>query len=521
MIRGRQAARASRAWPLVAVLAVLAASALTAEARAGADPGFLTSEDAMLTPVAPGVSVEPIITVGETLPSGYRFESIPDGISVQHLPGSRTQAFINHETSRVPFPFNPATGVGEADFTNAMVSRLTLNTSTGGVLAGRYVIPSEANYQRFCSNFIARKFHGFERPLLFTNEEATDFVNRTGNAWPAGPNAEQAGVVVAYDLRDDRYRTIYGMGRHNHENSVALPGYGHPVVLSGDDTFSAPSSQLYMYMASSAQAVWEDEGTLWAFKSDKPNINDYGDLAHSASVSGRFIRVPRSVAVGDQTALETWSNEHNVFQFIRLEDIAYDRRNPNVVYLADTGEPRALPGPGTARMTRGPSGTQGPFPNGRIFELVLDGDNPRKVRSLSILIDGDVIGDAGSGLVEFVHQPDNLETTSRSLLIQEDPGSHNQYAAGDPAGTTARIWRYDFQTGQLTVVARVDQSLDPAANQGAWESSGIVRARAFGPDAFLVDVQAHTLFVDREEHPGGVSLKREGGQLLLLHDPGA
>jgi hypothetical protein len=500
---------------LTAAVVVAALLALNMPAAAQHDPGFKTDQEAMITPVASGVTVEPLITVGETLPgSSYRFESIPDGIALRK-DGKRVEAFVNHETSTVPFP--PT----ESDFTNALVSRLTLNTSTAGVLAGRYVIPSSANYQRFCSNFLATTVHGFERPMLFTNEESSDLVNRTGQAWPPGPNAEQAGVVVAYDVRHDRYRTIYGMGRHNHENSVALPGYGHPVILSGDDTFSAPSSQLYMYQAASAQAVWADTGTLWAFKSNNPAINDYGDLAHSASVSGRFIRVPRTIAVGDQAALETWSNDHGVFQFIRVEDIAYDRKDPHVVYFADTGEPRALPGPGTARMTRGPSGTEGPFPNGRIFRLVLDENDPRLVRSLSILIDGDVIGDAGSGLVALIHQPDNLESTRRSLLIQEDPGSHNQYAPNDATGTTARIWRYDFETGALTVIARVDQSLDPAASQGAWESSGIVRAWGFGPDAFLVDVQAHTLHVDREEHPGGVNLKREGGQLLLLRDPNA
>mgnify|MGYP003345617477 CR=1 FL=1 len=36
-----------------------------------------------------------------------------------------------------------------------------------------------------------------------------------------------------------KHTPIYGMGRHNHENSVAIPGYGKPVVLSGDDTFTS------------------------------------------------------------------------------------------------------------------------------------------------------------------------------------------------------------------------------------------------------------------------------------------
>ena len=41
-----------------------------------------------------------------------------------------------------------------------------------------------------------------------------------------------------------------------------------------------------------------------------------------------------------QTALENWSNANNVFQFVRVEDIAYDPDNPRVVYFADTGSTR-------------------------------------------------------------------------------------------------------------------------------------------------------------------------------------
>jgi hypothetical protein len=393
------------------------------------------------------------------------------------------------------------------------------------------VIPSEANYQRFCSNFLASHKHGFERPLLFTNEEATDFVNRTGTAWPGTPG-EQAGVVVAFDVRSKQYRTIYGMGRHNHENSVALEKYGHPVVLSGDDTFSAPASQMYMYLADDADAVWNDEGTLWAFKSSNAAINDYGDLSGTQSVAGEFIRVPTDIAKGDQTGLENWSNANNVFQFIRVEDIAYDRKHKNVVYFADTGEPRALPDATTGRLRRGPSGTMGPWPNGRIFKMVLDRKDPKKVESLSILIDGDARGAAGAGALDLIHQPDNVETTRDLLLLQEDPGSHNQYPLG--TGTTARIWAYDLKKGGAPyVVARVNQSADEGptdvdasttkAPAGGWESSGIVDAsKFFGKGAFLVDVQAGSLIIEEEvrvEGPNRLTYQREGGQLLLFRLP--
>jgi len=505
-----------------AALFVLLGVTLTA-GLAGAgdnDSGFKTSQPAMLTPLAAGASVTPIMNVGETLKSGYLMETIPDGIALRTRGEGRVDVYLNHETSLVPFPFTPATGVGFSDFSNAMLSHLTLNQHSAGVLQGEYAIPSEANFQRFCSNFLVGPAQGFERELVFTNEEATDFVNRTGTAWPPGPGAEQAGVVVAYDVKSGAYRAIYGMGRHNHENSVAVPGYGHPVVLSGDDTFLAPSSQLYMYSAANGQAVWNDQGQLRAFKSNDPNVNDYSDLSGSASVSGEFIEVPENVANGDQTALENWSNDHGVFQFIRVEDIAYDRNTPNVVYFADTGEPRARAGAGSARMTRASTGG-GPFPNGRIFKMVLNPLDETQVTSLSILVEGDPNGAASAGNVSFIHNPDNVETTGNSLLIQEDPGSQNQYAASNTSGTTARIWLYDLNTHALTVVAKVNQAQDAVANQGSWESSGIVDASsAFGPGAFLVSIQAHTIFVQQEQR-GLLTFKREAGQLLVFHLAGA
>jgi hypothetical protein len=537
-----------------AAVAAVAVAVLAMPAAARHDRGFKTSQAAMLDPAVPGATVEPLITVGETLPgSTYKFESIPDGISLWKGRHGAVHAYVNHETSTVPFPFTPATGVGLNDFTNALLSKLTLARKSGGILAGEYVIPDEANYQRFCSNFLASQKHGFERPLLFTNEEATDLVNRTGTAWPAGPNPEQAGVVVAFDVKSGEYRSIYGMGRHNHENSVALEGYRGPVVLSGDDTFTAPASQLYMYTARNGRAVWNDQGTLWAFVSDDPATNDYGDLSGSESVSGRFIPVPRIIATGKradgtdaksadvgfptppasaglpdgpQWLLEHWSNTNNVFQFIRIEDTAYDRKHRNVLYVADTGEPRALPDPATGRLRRGPSGTIGPWPNGRMFKFVFDKRDPTIVKSLSILIDGDARGAAGAGALDLIHQPDNVETTKDLLLFQEDPGSHNQYPLG--TGTNARIWAYDLEAGGAPfVVARVNQSADNGptdknaslANAGGWESSGIVDAsKFFGKGSFLVDIQAGTLIVE-EEQRGTLTYQREGGQLLLFRLP--
>ena len=531
----------------LASLAITAAALLTLvviPATAGDGPGFKTSQPAMLTGVG-GTTVTPIISVGDNV-GDYMFEAIPDGISFSKINGNGTaDILVNHELSLVPFPAT------RQDPSNALLSEIRLHQRSAGVLRGRYVIPSSAAYQRFCSNFLVGSEHGFERELLFTNEEARDIVLRQPDSWHqpgvqlTEPGAEQAGVVVAYDVKSGDYRSIYGMGRHNHENAVGVPGYGYPVVLSGDDTFDAPASQLYLYKAASGAAVWNDQGSLYAFVSNTPTVNDYGDLSTaSPSVTGHFIEVPRAIATGKingrevtsadfgypapgaadppqplmpdgpQWVLEHWSNINNVFQFIRIEDIAYDRANGKTVYFADTGEPRARPHATSTRLFRGATG--GPYMNGRLFKLVMNSSDPLGTATLSIL-PGANFDDLGYNNAAAPHQPDNIESTANAVFFQEDPGSHNAQPTF-PGATNARIWRYGLATGVSTVSAMVDQSMSPVTNRGTWESSGIVDASAvFGPGAFLVDIQAHQWDMDAGtgNDPPAVP-KRERGQLLLI-----
>jgi hypothetical protein len=233
--------------------------------------------------------------------------------------------------------------------------------------------------------------------------------------------------------------------------------------------------------------------------------------------------------------LEYWSHLNHVFQFVRVEDIAYDKRPGmgNVVYFADTG--RATAGdPGANKST-----------NGRIWKMVLDPDDPTQVDSLSILLDGD---DSAVQTPGEIHQPDNVETTATGLLVTEDPGGNNQFPANssDPNATTARLWYVPFSSpGSAQIVAKIDQSTDagptdvgPAptndpslGNWGSWETTGIVDASAaFGAGAYLINVQAHSLwiekapgpdtFIDSETVNPDFTYKREGGQLLLLRIPG-
>ena len=572
----------------VAAVSVAGATAAFAGPSSNEKAGFKTARASMLSPVMTGVQVEPLLTVGDVLPSGFRFEAIPDGISVRTRGQGRADVFVNHETSKVPFPYvtaTPTAANGENDFDNAQVSHLIFNQKSGGVLNGSFAIESSAGYQRFCSNYLATSREGFDRDILFTNEEAIDYVLRQEDSWPPAigdPNEKQIGLVVALDVRTGKHTAIPGMGRHNHENAVAIPGFDKLAVMSGDDTFTSgpltipaggpipagsrpAQSQLFSYIASDTDSVLADEGDLWAFVSDNASFNDYYDFipGSAQTVSGHFVKVPKHIATGldtdgselkaadvgyplpptdgswqrdnrtttpigldgPQWVLEYWSQLNNVFPFVRVEDIAYDKRPgmENVVYVVDSGR-------GTAGASQ-----PGRSTNGRVWKMVLDSDDPTKVTSFSVHVEGD---DTPVKTLGEVHQPDNIESTPTGLLLTEDPGSSQQFPVGstDPAATTARLWWVPF-AGAPQVVVKVDQSADGGptdvdgrapGNLGAWESSGIVDASAaFGPGAFLIDVQAGTLWVEKapgDDNNGDgqpdFTYKRAGGQLLLLRIPG-
>ena len=586
---------------LACAVAAISVAGATAAFAGDNDSGFKTEQPAMLSPVMAGVQIDPLLTVGDVLPSGYRFESIPDGISLRTRGQGRVDLFVNHETSKVPFPYNTATPTaanGQSDFDNAQVSRLILNQHSAGVLNGSFVIPSSGGFQRFCSNYLATSKEGFDRDILFTNEESPDYVLRQEDSWPPAigdPAEEENGVVLAIDVKTGKYHTVYGMGRHNHENDVAIPGFDDLVVLSGDDTFTsgpltgvpAPppgtpalpgpvpaQSQLYSYIAPSTDDLLADEGDLWAFVSDTPGVRNYYDVTPGSgtTVAGHFVKVPKNIATGrnadgseltsadvgfpapptngswqrdlrsvtpigidgPQWVLEYWSDINNVFQFVRVEDIAYDKRPgmSNVVYIVDSGRGR--------RVTDTPVDTPFLSSNGRVWKMVFDKDDPTKVTSLTVLVEGD---DAPVKTLNEIHQPDNVESTATGLLVTEDPGSSQQFAPTDTSAsaTTARLWYVPF-SGSPQVVAKVNHSADGGptdvgplptgdasiGNQGAWESSGIVDASAaFGPGAYLIDVQAHTLWIEKapgDDNNGDgqpdFTFKREGGQLLLLKIPG-
>ena len=486
----------------------------------GSHPHPNPSPYVALTAAAAGGQIVPLINSGDSY-HDVIFEGIPDGIGV--VPGSGTvDLYVTHEQSHVPFS-------GFADFQDSSVSRVTVDTNLKQVVGLDVALSPDLGFIRFCSAFMAGPEQGFDDYTFFVNEESNDIIDVvTGAPYGADPSIapyRQAGYSVALNTATEDVTVLSRMGRHNHENTVVVPGgWKWTATLSGDDTFTAPSSQLYLHTANDADQIVSDKGQLWAFQvtaTDEGAVdpfdpandaNDYLEIGLGDDWSGRFIHVPTDVARGvtaeaPQAALENWSNANNVFQFVRVEDIAYDPDSPRTVYFADTGTTRLAEDAATGRLIR--LGAGGTNSNGRIFKMVLNAKDPRIVDSFSILLDADTIPAAQGGPMR---NPDNIAISSNSIMVQEDPPNN------------AKVWRHDLATGSWTHVA--------TATQPIAETSGIVDVSDWFEDGWwALDVQSHINKTEGTETLtyttpiSGTVLtykeRREDGQLLLMQIPGS
>ena len=146
---------------------------------------------------------------------------------------------------------------------------------------------------------------------------------------------------------------------------------------------------------------------------------------------------------------------------MRLEDADYNKVDNSIVCITDTGSDEF--------------GEK--YKNGRLYQFEIiepslnqtknvtnnNNSNTTYEVKVSILLDGDNGDD--------LRNPDNIATSKKSIMIQEDI---NDYNAID-AGVNARILKYDLTIDNLNSVSIVDQSQDVSyPKAGEWESSRII-----------------------------------------------
>jgi len=490
-----------RAVPAAGALFALAAIFLVSSALGShAGTAVKTAKQPFLVPVASGVTVDPILSVGDVVPTGqtppYQMSGIPDGLGAygnkKHGRGARKgkgklpetfTVVMNHELGR-SFPGNPP-GV------DTRISRLRIDRETRDVKEGKYLFTGLEGYERFCSATL-RIIGG--KPLYFTGEEAVPMANQ-----PPGPAHDGSSIVM--DPETGAFRETAHFGHLQHENVVPIR-LSKWVFLTTEDDFRPGASYLYAYIAPSfKKAIAGTQGSLYVWKADNPAETGAATATKGESIPGHFVAVTQAENANDNT-LKAAAAAKGAFQFDRLEDAANLNLHSSRVYIADTGKGTRL--------------------RGRVYQFDISRSDPTRA-TLKLILNGDAPDN------DDIYNPDNMDMSDRVLMIQEDREAPFRGAA--VGGGYNRVMEYRFSDGQLRAVARVNTppGTPPGSNTencagclpGTWESSGIINAgHVLGRGWWLLDVQGHN---STAPQPGPSlvpnSATGENGQLLALFVP--
>ena len=536
----------------VAGAAVLAGSAFAAANY------WKTENDTFrqITTLAKGVKYDPILTVGDGYeldwgsgkaekvgaPLGsYRTSGIMDGIGSKDNGDGTSTIWVNHELS--------GDGVEEP---GSRISELKIDNRKRTVLSGKYLVDGTEGYRRFCSsNYFAGgprklKASGHRYEAYYTGEENTTSIPEDAPGIGVDPTFEAiSGRVVTYVPATKKFAEITAFGATDPwENVVALKGYGKFVLMGLSDgsgrgewlTGRNNRSQLFMFVADSQKAALNGEGEVYVFVADEPTGAQPGvpediTLKKGAGyLSGVFKRVDQKyVQAKDWRVADKAVEEMGAYTFTRLEDGAQDvrRGKRNHFWFTETGEPEDDL-PDDVEQPDGTLGVPGYDANGdiiaptrtpdrgRLYEMVI----PRSgfaaddgiAAKMRVVLDGD----EGDNIVS----PDNMGISSRGILFNEDrndqfglPGK----ATADDSGHGNVNW-YRFGADDALTVARVNTT---AGDPGDWESSGTVLAPEHGKDAWLIDVQAHSIQAPQPGVDGKSVFMGHGGQLGVLKVPGS
>ena len=422
---------------------------------------FLTQTKSYLQVISPSNStLKSLITFNDVLSNGYVFPRLPDGLASIPNRDGLVDIFVNHELS--------------LDKVNeyAKISKLTLDKN-GGIISGELIEDGSGKYERFCSATIF-KDNGFKNPVFVTNEEIEE------------------GIVVAYDIVTKNKTEMPWLGKFSHENTILVPNKNNKTIVLTTEDNESMHSQLYMFISNNPTDFLNGIGQLYVLAGEN-NITSFQDLQKGITYNGYFQPVTWNWMTQNSTDLENEVQKLNALDFMRLEDTDYNKVDNSIIYITDTGSDEF--------------GER--YEDGRLYQFEImepsfnhsnnanvTNNNYYKVK-ISILLDGDDGDD--------LRNPDNIATSKKSIMIQEDLNDYNII----DGGVNARVLKYDLTSHNLNPVAIVDQSQDVSHTRaGEWESSGIIEVfDIFGKGYWLLDIQAHTL--------------GEGGQLLLMNNPGS
>lgn len=460
---------------------------LAAEVNAQTVKGPSSSATPYLLPVAPGVKITSILSVGDTV-AGYRMAGIPDGMGAFDNNDGTFTLLMNHELGKTAGTTRAHGSIGsfvsrwiirKSDMKVLSGSDLMQRVNLWNVAAGRYYTyyssaPSaSAAFDRFCSGDLApvsayynpKTGKGTMARILMNGEE-TGAEGRAMAHIASGPDAGSS-----YEL--PRF------GKASWENYVAHGFESDSTIAIGMD--DATPGQVYVYVGAKTNTGSEIE------KAGLTNGKLFG-VAVSGLVaeSGTSVPTPGTafslVDLGDVSSMtgatiNTNSNTLGVTTFLRPEDGAWDPANDSDFYF------------NTTNSISGPS---------RVWKLHFTNPaNPSLGGTITAVLDG----------TEGQKMLDNMGMDHFGhMLLVEDVGNNAhlgrllQYdIAGDALKTLAEHDSTRFLSGGSRFLTQDEEAT------GVFDMQDIL-----GAGMFLVNSQAHYSIAGELV---------EGGQLMAVFNP--
>jgi len=438
---------------------------------------------------------------------------IPDGLGVHPNGDGTSTLYMNHELRHSALS-EPVVGSSWKQ-KGAFVSKWILDANGNPIAGARaydhvylentYVGPaaqtnnSTRPFSRFCSGSLAGPPDGFDRWIYFANEEESTAANSFDG---------KGGLSVA--IVDGNAYALPKLGRFSWENTLVQPNHGTRTVIMGMEDGPAAlakeveNSQVYMYVGKKDRRAGTgvlrrnglDNGDLYVLVPKDPAYGSEKEF-RSGQIEVEWAHIPNAGELTDQQ-LEAASDAVGALRFARPEDGAFNKLNRNEFFFVTTG------------------GEAGANVLGRLYSLRLHPGNVTEGGTLEVLYNADDVVAAGG---DIALSPDNIDTSERYLMINEDGTSESRLVMG-AKGRDGSIWRFELDRHGLDVSsAKRIAALDPPGRDGipvgpgVWETSGIIDTSAlFGADTWLSDAQAHS----PTTAPGGATVTVEDGQLFLL-----
>jgi uncharacterized protein DUF839 len=475
---------------------ILSIVAFVVISAASAASPFVTDDPAYLKAVDPSVTIAPILTVGEDVPrtsnpaQSFRLIGVPDGLGLFKDAGGGVRLWVNHELKKTDVS-QPV--LGKPLQNGAFVSRFQLAGDRPAVLSGDFAAstfflgtqPWGHAPALFCSGNLSGPEVGFDRPVYFVGEEATGDESGDG----------RGGLGFAF-VGGDAY-ALPQLGRYRKENLIVVPGTGLKTLLFGlEDGPKGLNSQLYLYIG---QKNLTSPDPLARNGLVGGRLYIFGSITDGKGSESAFHKIDRPllghwipVSDSDQktdTELNEQVTESGAFLFDRIEDGTYDRRQNGIFYFVTTG--------GDVPANR----------KGRLYKLTFNANDPLAGPTLlEVLLEGD----AGDPIVS----PDNIDMNANGEMVVLEDFTLDNFWSFLKRNNSVWLYRPDGAGKPERLAEATDKF---------WEPSGVIDASSvYGPGAWLLDVQAHTVTsaqASSKQKLAGDAQLVEGGQILLLRAP--